>query len=317
MSNKIKEEINKINIPKELHERSEMGILKAKNEKQRSRKKYNVKVVIVAASLLVSIGTIFLFNNFFIQNGTTPNQNTLVVMKDGSVVIPMIQLPENTSTAAMIGLIVYNGKIYTQTRTEIEAEQGHTILGEKLGTTKETIDEWSKQEAYDEDFASTIGKADVYSVKGYDKDFRIMTYEEREGKFYAEFYECINGITINDGEDVFGKLKMIGNVSTAQYRIFSDWDNSINNHRSISDMNVLNSFVEKLIKAKPFPREINSDPLGDSRNDEEFRELTVHLNDGTKVSLTLLKGGYIYYGHMSVYFKMDENEFLKMWDQLQ
>lgn len=317
MSNKIKQELNKIEIPKELHERTEMGILKAKNENQRSRKRYSVKGIIVATGLLVSIGAFFLFNNFFIQNGTMPNQNVLVVAKDGSVEIPMIQLPEDSSTADMIGLIVYNGKVYTQTRTVIDAEDGNAILGEKLGTTKGTIDEWSNQEVYDEEFASTIGKADVYSVKGYDKDFRVMTYVEREGEFYAEFYECLNGFTVHDGEDVFGKLKMIGNVSTAQYRIFSDWDNSIDNHHSISDMNGLNSFIQDLMEAKPLPREENSDPISESRNDEKFRELTIYLNDGSRVNLTLLKGGYIYYGFMNVYFKMGEDEFSKMWDQLQ
>lgn len=68
-----------------------------------------------------------------------------------------------------------------------------TYWGEKLGTTKGNIDGWSKQEAYDEEFASTIGETDVYAVKGYDKDFRVMTYE-REGEFSAEFYENLNGI---------------------------------------------------------------------------------------------------------------------------
>jgi hypothetical protein len=311
MSNNIKQVVNKIEIPKELHKISEMGILKAKNEKQRSRKRYNVKGIVIAAALLVSIGA------FFIQNVTTPNQNALIVTEDGSVEIPMIQLPEDSSTADMIGLIVYNGKIYTQTRTVIDAEDGNALLGEKLGTTTGTIDEWSTQETYDQELASTIGKADVYSVKGYNKDFRVMTYEEGEGKFYAEFYECLNGFTVNGGEDVFGKLKMIGNVSTAQYRIFSDWDNGIDNHHSISDMNVLNSFIENLMEAKPISREGNSDPISDSRNDEEFRELTIYLNDGSKISLTLIKGGYIYYGFMDVYFKMVEDEFSKMWDQLQ
>ncbi|WP_139311085.1 hypothetical protein [Paenisporosarcina indica] len=251
------------------------------------------------------------------QVSTEKNPNSLIVKEDGSVEIPMMQLPKDTSTADMIGLIVYNGKIYTQTSSEIDAEDANALLGVKLGTTKGTIDEWSEQDAYDEEFASTIGKSDIYSVVGYDKDFRIMAYEESDGVDNSVFYESLNGITVNSGEDVLGKLNMVGNVSTAQYRIFSDWDNNMDNYHSISDMNSVNSFIAKLNEAKPFLRGINSEPINDSRNDEDFRELTIRLNDGSKVSLILLKGGYIYYGFVDVYFKVNEDEFSKMWVLLQ
>lgn len=317
MSNKIKQEMNKIEIPKELSERSKRGISQAKKETKNNRKRYNVIGIGIAAASLVSISLFTLLNNDFTPNNPANNQNTPILMEDGEVKIPAIQLPEENAAADMIGLIVYNGKIYTQTRTEINAENAKAIIGEKLGTTKGTIDEWSKQEAYDEEFASTIGIADVFSVEGYDKDFRIMTYGERDGKPYAEFYENLNGIIINSGDDVFGKLKMTGNVSTAKYRTFNDWDNSVDNYNTFADMKVLNDFIEELNKTKPFPREENSDPISNSRNNEEFRELTIQLNDGTKVSLILLKESYIYYGYMGAYFKMNDDIFSKMWSQLQ
>jgi hypothetical protein len=316
MSNKIKQEMNKIEIPKELSERSKIGVSHAKEEMKSGQKRFNLKSFGIAAALLVSVGAFTLFN-YGTPNSTTGNQNELVVNKDGSVEIPAIQLPEDTSSADMIGLIVYNGKIYTQTRTEIDTEDAKAIIGDKLGTTKGTIDEWSKQEAYDEEFASTIGKTDVYSVKGYDKDFRVMIYQEQDGKGYAEFYESLNGLRINSGEDVFGELKMVGSVSSAKYRTFSDWNNSIENYQPITDFQTLNTFVAELNKTKPFPRGQNSDPIGNSRTDEQFRELSIKLNDGSTVNLTLLKEGYIYYGYMGVYFQMNEDVFSKMWKQIQ
>ncbi|RDW20851.1 hypothetical protein CWR48_04390 [Oceanobacillus arenosus] len=318
MSNKIKQEMNKIEIPKELSERSKMGVSQAKKEMNKDRKRINVKGIGIAAALLVSVGAFTLFNNDT-PDGTTESQEALVVNEDGSVEIPAIQLPEDTSSASMIGLIIYNGKVYTQAATEIDPEDAKAIIGDKLGTTKGTIDEWSKQEAYDEEFASTIGETDVYSVKGYDKDFRIMTYQEQDGKKYAEFYENLNGITINSGEGVFGQLNMVSNVSSAQYRNFSDWDNGIKNYQSVTSMQALNIFLEELNKVKPLPREENSDPIGNSpnRNNEDFRELSINLNDGSLVRLTLLRDGYIYYGFMDVYFEMNEDVFLKMWSQLE
>lgn len=316
MGNNIKQAVNKIEIPGELSDRSRLGISQAKKEMHKGRKRFNGKIVGVAAALFLSFGAFASFNNFA-PSSTSGNQEAFIVNEDGSVEIPSLQLPEDTSNAEMIGLIVYNGKTYTQTRTEINAEDAQALLGEKLGTTKGSLDEWSKQEVYDEEFASTIGVTDVYSVKGYDKDFRIMAYSEQNSVQYAEFYENLAGITVSSGEDVFGKLNMTGNVASAQWRTFSDWDNEIDNYMPIPDMASLNAFLEELNKSKPLPREQNSDPIGDSRNNEEFKELIIHLNDGSRVSLTLLKDGFIYYGFMGVYFKMNKDAFSTMWSQLQ
>lgn len=231
--------------------------------------------------------------------------------------IPAIQLPKDISNANMVRLIVYNGKIYTQSATEIDASDAKDLLDVKLGKTKETIDEWSEQEDYNEEFASTVGvSADVYSVQGYDKDFRIMIYEERGGNIYAEFYENLNGITINNGEDIFGQLNMIGNVSTAQWRTFSDWDNGVENYNPIEDTETLNSFIEILNKAKPLPAEENADQISNSRSDGQFREITINLNDGSKVRLILLKNGYIHYGSMDVYFKVEDEIISKIWKKI-
>jgi hypothetical protein len=313
MNKKIKQEMNKIEIPKDLSERSKLGVSQAKKELTNSRKRWNVKGIGIAAALVVAVGAFALFNN----GSPNGNPNELVVNEDGSVEIPAIQLPEDSAHADMIGLIVYNGKIYTQTSTSIDEESAKEIIGEKLGTTTGSIDEWSTQEAYDEEFASTIGKADVYAVKGYDKNFRIMAYLEQDGQLYAEYFENLNGITVNSGEDIFSKLNMDGNVTSAQYRTFSDWDNSIENYHPVTDLETLNTFVAELNKAEPLPRGQDSDPIGTSRTDEQFRELSIHLNDGSTVNLKLLKDGYIYYGFMAVYFQMDEDQFSKMWSLLE
>lgn len=282
---------------------------------KKDRKKFNVKGIGIVAAVLISVGT-FTLVNYVSTDGTSGNQGAFDGNEDKGVKIPAIQLPKVTSNADMVGLIVYNGKIYTQTNTEINAADARAILDAKLGTTKGNIDEWSKQKAYDEELASTIGETDVYSVKGYDKNFRIMVYQEQDGNQYAEFYENLNGITISSGEDIFGKLNMVGNIASAQWRNFSDRDNSIDNYKQILDMGVLNSFVEELNKTKPLPREQNSDPINTSRNNEEYRELTLKLTDGSTVNLTLLRDGYIYYGITDVYFEMNESTFSILWNLL-
>lgn len=282
---------------------------------KKDRKVFNVKGVKIVATLLISVGT-FTLINFIVSVSTIGNQQAHVVNGSGDVKIPAIQLPKDTSNADMIGLIVYNGKIYTDTNTEINAVDAKAIIGDKLGTTKGGIDEWSKRITYNKELASTIGKTDVYSVKGYDKNFRIMVYQEHSDNKYAAFYENLNGITISSGEDVFGKLNIVGNVSSAQWRAFGDWYNDIDNYKSISDMAVLNTFLKELKKTKPLPRKQNSEPISNFQNNEEYRELTLNLNDGSMVKLTLLKGGSIYYGFTDVYFQMNESVFLEIWNQL-
>ena len=276
---------------------------------KKDRKTFNVKVIKIVATLLISVGT-FALINYVVFDSTKGNQQAHVVNESGDVKIPAIQLPKDTSNADMIGLIVYKGKIYTETSTEINAVEAKAIISDKLGTTKGGIDEWSKRIAYNIEFASTIGKIDVYSVRGYDQDFRIMVYQEQSDNQYAAFYENLNGITISSGEDVFGKLNIVGNVSSAQWRAFDDWYNDIDNYKPISDMAGLNTFLKELNKTKPLLREQNSDPIS------EYRELTLNLNDGTKVKLTLLNDGSIYYGFTDVYFQMNESVFLEIWNQL-
>jgi hypothetical protein len=317
MSNKIKREIEKIEIPVELHLRSKLGVQKAKLEMNKN-KRYKSKGIAFVASLFVLLGGYRIYNHYIHNdhNQAMPNPNTPIVTEDKGVQIPAIQLPENSESADMIGLIVYNGKIYTQTKTEIDVNRAKDLLGEKLGTTKGTIDEWSKQDEYAVEFASSIGKADVYTVKGYDKEFRIMTYDERGGEVFSEFYECLNGITVHDGRDVFGKLKLTGNILNAQYRNFSDWDYNVDNYYPVEDINALNAFIEELNDTVPHTSEHLEDKIGDFRNDEEFKELILHLNDGTKVSLVVIKGGYVQYGYTNLYFKMDDEQFAKMWEQL-
>jgi len=312
--NNVKDALGKIDIPDELQQRSKLGIQRAKKEMQSSKRRLRA-VIATAASIVILFGAYQV-----LQSDTWTGQRgsgSIVLNEDGSIVLPAIKLPKNSlADADMIGLIVYKGKIYTQTDTEIDAESAKRLLGEKLGTTIGNIDEWSKQKAYAIEFASTIGATDVYSVQGYDKGFRIMTYYQYEGVDYYQFYECLNGITVHDGSDVLGKLNMAGRAVGAQFQIHSDWYNSVDRHYPFADKELLNRFVEELNHTVPRLRESVEEQLGDFRNDGNYRRLTIELTDGSRVSIVLIKGGYITYGTSGVYFEMDNVIFAKVWEAL-
>jgi hypothetical protein len=319
MNNNIKKEIDNIEIPSDLHERSKTGVQKAKLELP-NNKRYWSKFMAVAASLLMVVGSYGVYKNIIHndQNQAKTNNNTAIVSKEGGLKIPSLILPDTSENASMdmIGLIVYNGKVYTQTATEMDTKSAESMLGEKLGKTKGTIDEWSKQDEYAIEFASTIGVEDVYSVKGYDKDFRIMTFSVYEGEIHSEYYESFNGMTIYSGEDIFGKLKISGNVVSAQYQTYSDWDKSVERFYPMEDKHLLNSFVAELNHTIPYSYDSVEKMLGDFRNDEEYRHMIIQLNDGSKITLVVLKDGYVRYGNTDVYFKMEGSVFEEVWRAL-
>ena len=318
MGNKIKREITKIEIPKGLRDRSVKGVQKAKSEiPNRSWPKW----IALAASLFILFGGYGIYKKDFQENSNSPvsgNNSSTDTLGQG-LHIPAMKLPENSSnneTADMIGLIVYNGKIYTQTTTEIDLTRAKDLVGEKIGKTKGNINEWSKRDAYAVKLASTIGEIDVFTVKGYDEGFRIMSYSDYDGRVVAEFYECLNGVTIKDGEDVFGKLKLAGNIENVKYRSYDDWYNSVDNYYSVHDLNLLTTFVDELNNSVPLRRENIEGSLGDFRNNEMYKILYLYLDDGSKVSLNVIKGGYIHYGDPDLYFKMESDVFTELWELL-
>lgn len=238
------------------------------------------------------------------------------IESQGGIIIPQIKLPEKSNaTADMIGLIVYQGRVYTQTGTRMSAEIAEKMRGEKLGTTKGNIDEWSSQKEYAVEFASTVGKQNVYAVRGYDKSFRIMTYGYIEGKVFSELYECFNGITVKTGEDIFGRLKIEDNVKSAVYERFESWNYSKQQYNELKKLDVVNSFVKELKNTVPYTQESHSNLFTDTK-DEDQKFVYLMLNDGTEVQLRLFKEGFVFYSNCHLFFKMDSDAFGKLWKEL-
>lgn len=311
MNNKVKSAIDQIDIPEELSKTSEQGLLMAKSDIKNHQASSYFKRLGVVFSILVAMGLMLVVTNQFTTRVTEPNHP---VVEDGQVIIPRIELPENDTISDMIGLIVFNDRIYTQTTTQISGKDGQALLGEKLGRTSGSLDEWSGKEAYEEQFASTIGQTDVYSVRGYDQNFRIMTYSNNGEDVYIEFYENLNDIKLKSGQDLFGKLNLAGQVLSAKYRLFSEWDQGIEKYADVKDFNTLTNFVSALNDTTPHPRLPNDSVFDDLRNNQGFKELTIQLKDGSQIALTLYKPGYIYYGYMDAYFKMNQPIFSEMWE---
>jgi len=153
VSNKIKEELEKIEIPKELHERSKLGVQKAKSEKKKRNKIGKVitgfgglvaGIVLVVALLAANDPTLansikgfaseiinwkgqvtgVEYNNATNEIGVTSEQ---AVVEDEKVIVPITvtlknaeQIPYKFTEALTIGDI------------KIETASGEEILGEQI-----------------------------------------------------------------------------------------------------------------------------------------------------------------------------------------
>ena len=307
-SAKIKNAIGKLEPDEEMKYR-----LAEKLNKQNHRKHSAKPIAAIAAGLAVVLCAGLLAANFI---GSKPGGNPGDIAQGSGVYIPKVELSENPNTSAkMMGLIVYQGRIYLQSALQLEPGTAEKFLDEKIGKTKGNITEWSKQEDYAEELASTIGMQDVYTVKGYDKSFRLMAVEKIDGVAYGQFYECLNGLTVKTGADIFGKLKMEGNAEAAKYELFESWNNGKQEVRPLAKLDGLNGFLTALNKSVPY--EGDSLPgLWEDQSADSQKFVYITLNDGTEVQLRIFKDGYVYYNNINIFFKVDSTAFASFWNEL-
>lgn len=226
--------------------------------------------------------------------------------------VPAVELPEDTEGVEfdMLALVVYKGGIYTQAECyhDGEAEKIDDLVGTYLGYATGSINEWSTQDEYAEEFASSIA-GEVYEVQGYDPDFRICIrseYENEAGEkcLWIQFLDRLNGITIQTGTDLFEtRLHLSDRLAAIRYENHDDWDEAKNNLRTADiEEHLWKEFLNQADNAEfiyTWEPGISSNTIYDNPNQAH---LTLKMEDGTCVSIRLIEGGYVGYDSMPWYF---------------
>ena len=203
---------------------------------------------------------------------------------------PMPEAPEPGVAADMMAFFIYNGRMYVQTGqyADPSLREGYvcTVTGD--------IDEWSGADEYVEG-ASSIG-GDVYSVKGYDTNFRLCM-DGPDG--LIEFYDCLSDMTLYRGADLFETCLHVENYVGAYYILDADWEENIDNRHEL-DPESLETFVS-LLMVSPMQEWSAWSENGDIF-DYEYAEahLYFELSDGTTVPLRLFENGCVMYGGSAV-----------------
>ncbi len=304
------------------------------NVKPATKRTNLIRVVAIAASLLVVAGIGFVMSNIIskkdnpvisieatesgdssiVVNNTSANpEETQTTVEQGGLYIPAIELPDNIDGAAMdmIGLVVYQGGIYTQAGNYRGADAvaiESNLLGDYLGYTTGSIDEWATQEDYSTEFASSI-EGEVYSVVGYSTDFRICIKWESEGEngeseLQIEFLDRLNDISLNTGSDLFeDRLHLNNRIVSIEWQSHNDWDYAVNSyHVADIDDATWNEFINELYSGN-FVNTWDPDNYTNTIYDTDNQvHIYLRMNDGTTIGLRLIEGGYVGYDALGWYF---------------
>lgn len=202
----------------------------------------------------------------------------------------------------MIGCLYYKGSVYTEDTSYYgkEVEKMKKLFGEKIGDAKGTLNEWSTQEEWATEFASTYSGS-VYEAKGYGEDFLLFIYSNTGEEEWVTVMENYDRIGLNTGSDLFEKrFHLDGNVKEVMYQTHEDWnkdwedeeerESRIKKLDGVTDKE-WDKFIEELYRS-PF-REIDYQKEGDFYDKEPQGHLYLHMKDGMDIEMRLFDGGYV------------------------
>lgn len=205
----------------------------------------------------------------------------------------------------------FDGEIYRDKAIE------KALIGEFLGNASGSM---SVKEESEKVFASCVATGNIYSVNGYDKEFRICIYDKENP--YIVFYDNFDENNLVTGNDLYSKLLLKNNYNTVLYQQHSDYMNQQNNYQECSELSQsdIDEFINALYRSSfvimTTKEEIEKMPDYDSEGDK-IAHLYFKMNDGTNVEITLYENGYVLYANMcKVYVYIEDEIFNKVFNAI-
>ena len=172
------------------------------------------------------------------------NSNGITESTQGIYVPPLeVELSQAQPEAMidMIGFFIYQGRLYAQMDV---VEQGQDLVGEQLGESSGTIDEWTSEDQYLEGTGSVGGP--FYEVKGYDPKYLLcMEYD-----YGVELFWNNCDITVSTGGDVLEEVfRLSDGIARAEFQSESDVQKDTGHMTTITRLNQLAAWVNALDQA--------------------------------------------------------------------
>lgn len=209
------------------------------------------------------------------------NSNGITESTQGIYVPPLeVELSQAQPEAMidMIGFFIYQGRLYAQMDV---VEQGQDLVGEQLGESSGTIDEWTSEDQYLESTGSVGGP--FYEVKGYDPKYMLcMVYD-----YGVELFWNNCDITVSTGGDVLEEVfRLSDGIARAEFQSESDVQKDTGHMTTITRLNQLAAWVNALDQAPA---------LASAETDmgQCLGHLYLTKADGVTVHLRLMEHGYV------------------------
>ena len=215
------------------------------------------------------------------KEGDQANSNGITESTQGIYVPPLeVELSQAQPEAmiGMIGFFIYQGRLYAQMDV---VEQGQDLVGEQLGESSGTIDEWTSEDQYLEGTGSVGGP--FYEVKGYDPKYMLcMVYD-----YGVELFWNNCDITVSTGGDVLEEVfRLSDGIARAEFQSESDVQGDTGHKLTITPLDQLQAWVNALDQAPA---------MASSETDMGLCLGHLYLTkaDGVTVHLRLMEHGYV------------------------
>lgn len=215
------------------------------------------------------------------KEGDQANSNGITESTQGIYVPPLeVELSQAQPEAMidMIGFFIYQGRLYAQMDV---VEQGQDLVGEQLGESSGTIDEWTSEDQYLEGTGSVGGP--FYEVKGYDPRYLLcMVYD-----YGVELFWNNCDITVSTGGDVLEEVfRLSDGIAQAEFQSEPDFQGDTGHKITITPLDQLEAWVNALDQAPAM-----------ASSETDMGQCLGHLYltkaDGVTVHLRLMEKDYV------------------------
>lgn len=215
------------------------------------------------------------------KEGDQANSNGITESTQGIYVPPLeveLSQAQPETMIDMSGFFIYQGRLYAQMDV---VEQGRNLVGEQLGESSGTIDEWTSEDQYLEGTGSVGGP--FYEVKGYDPKYMLcMVYD-----YGVELFWNNCDITVSTGGDVLEEVfRLSDGIARAEFQSESDVQKDTGHMTTITRLNQLAAWVNALDQAPAL-----------ASTETDMGQCLGHLYltkaDGVTVHLRLMEHGYV------------------------
>ena len=215
------------------------------------------------------------------KEGDQANSNGITESTQGIYVPPLeveLSQAQPETMIDMSGFFIYQGRLYAQMDV---VEQGQDLVGEQLGESSGTIDEWTSEDQYLEGTGSVGGP--FYEVKGYDPKYMLcMVYD-----YGVELFWNNCDITVSTGGDVLEEVfRLSDGIARAEFQSESDVQKDTGHMTTITRLNQLAAWVNALDQAPAL-----------ASTETDMGQCLGHLYltkaDGVTVHLRLMEHGYV------------------------